>query len=207
MNMSYTIYGNFYSYIGDFMISGIYRIYSIATSESYYGSSKNIHRRFIEHKYKLRKNKLNHKMLDLLQKHGIDNFKFEILEHCLPETFEQKEKEYIAKDPQTLNVWINPFSSKGCALGDKVKGKKFYGTPHTQATKDKQSKIMKEHWSKNDPYWKGKAIPQEQRKKVSEGLKTYYSTRPGVNLGRKMSEETKKKISETLKNKNKLEKE
>lgn len=203
-NMSYTRDGTFLSFLGVIMISGIYRIYSIATGESYYGSSKNLRRRFIEHKFTWRNNKGNHKIRSLLKLYGIDNFKCEILEYCNPEEFEQKEKDYISNDEKRLNVWINPFSSKGCNLGDFVKGKKFHGTKHSEETKKKFSEKINEYYSNHDGYWKGKSIPEETRKKVSDGLKKYYSQFGHPACGRKLSDETKQKISETLKKRNKV---
>ena len=95
------------------MSGGIYRIYSIATGESYYGSTKHFKRRFIEHKYLWKHNKGNKKVRLLYSKYGLDNFVFEILEYCNQDEFERREKFYIEKDPNRLNVWVLPFSPKG----------------------------------------------------------------------------------------------
>ncbi len=199
MNMTYARCDTFLLYLGEIMISGIYRIYSIATDESYYGSSKHIKRRFIEHRFKWRNNKGNHKVRLLLNKYGLDNFRFEILEECLPFEFQLKEKKYMDSDPRNLNVWIDPFTSKGCNLGTKVKGKKYFGTPHTEETKIRHGEIMKEYYKTHDSYWKGRSIPEETRDKISKKLKEYFSKNDGPNKGKSPSEETRKKISETLK--------
>jgi len=181
------------------MNSGIYRILSIATGESYYGSSKNLSRRLIEHKYKWRNNRGNHKIRELLKIYGIDNFKFEILEFCSPDKFNEKEKIYIESDQKRLNVWILPFAAKGCNLGNSVKGKKYFGTPHTEETKKNQSRIMKEYYSNNEGYWKGKSLSEETKMKLSKGLKEYFTIHDHPNKGKHLSEETRIKISESLK--------
>lgn len=181
------------------MLGGIYRIYSMATEESYYGSTRKFSARFAEHRSSWVRGRGNKKIRNLLDKYGINNFKFEILEQCPKEEFENKEKQYIDRDPKSLNVWILPFSSKGCNLGNDVKGKKFIGTPHTQETKEKQSRIMKKYFLTHEGTWKGKSIPEEVKKKVSLGLKKYFSEHEHPNKGKSMSEESKKKVSESLK--------
>ncbi len=181
------------------MNSGIYRIFSIATEESYYGSSNRLNRRFIEHKSTWRNNKGNHKIRLLLKMYGLDNFKFEVLEYCSPDQFNEKEKKYIQNDPKRLNVWILPFSSKGCSLGNNVKGKHSGGYKHTDETNRKNGERMKKYYETHDGYWKGKSLPLTTRLKVSEGLKKYFSTNPHHNAGKPKSEETKRKISESLK--------
>lgn len=198
-NMFHTRHDTFLLYLGEIMISGIYRIFSIATGESYYGSSRNINRRFIEHRSLWKNDKGNHKIRCLLKQYGSGNLKFEILEECLPLEFERKEREYIEKDDKRLNVWISPFSSKGCSLGDHVKGKKFIGHKHTEETKKKHGEVMKEYYKNHDGYWKGKSIPEETRAKVSNGIKEYFSKNPHPRKGKALSEEIRKKISETLK--------
>lgn len=161
------------------MASGIYRIYSKATDESYYGSSNNMQRRFIEHRYLWKNNKGNHKIRLLLNIYGIDNFMFEIIEKCDPIEFKYKEKSYIDRDHNNLNVWIDPSSPRGCKLGNNVKAKHFKGRPHTEESNIKFIKIIKEYCERNGgSYWKGKSIPQEMRNKVSDGLKRYYSNNP-----------------------------
>jgi group I intron endonuclease len=197
--MSYARYNTFLLYLGEIMISGIYRIYSIATGESYYGSTNRLDRRFTEHRSAWKSGKGNKKIRSLLDKYGQSNFEFQILEYCLPEYFEEKEKKYIESDDNRLNVWILPFSSKGCNLGDNVKGKKFIGHKHTEENKKKHGETMREYYKSHDGYWKGKSIPEDTKKKVSDGLKKYFSQNIHPNKGKTLSEETKKKISETLK--------
>jgi len=179
--------------------SGIYKIYSINTGESYYGSTRNLVERFREHKCKFKKNQGNYKMRALLAQYGIENFIFEVLERCATEDFLTKEKLYIDSDPKHLNVWVNPNTPYGCQLGSSVKGKKFFGTPHTEEAKQKMRTRMKNHYLTNESYWKGKSHSKESRNMIAESLKKHYKENGHPNKGKPLKEETKQKISETLK--------
>lgn len=62
-------------------ISGVYMIQNIVNGKMYIGSSKNINKRFIEHRLHLRKNKhYNTHLQRAWNKHTENNFKFIILE-------------------------------------------------------------------------------------------------------------------------------
>lgn len=196
INMFYTDY---IINIGEIMKSGIYRIYSIATNQSYYGSSRNMMLRFNEHRSVWKRGGGNHKIRELIHKFGVNNFEFQILERCTKEEFECKEKSYIQNDKNNLNVWTNPFSPKNCSLGSNVKPKHHNGRVYTDELRYKQSETLKQYYSIHDGYWLGKSIPDETRKKVSNGLKKYYSENIHPAKGIKRSEETKKKVSEGLK--------
>ena len=182
------------------MKSGIYRIYSIATGESYYGSTRNFSLRFNEHRYKFRNNNGNHKMRALLKQYGAENFKFEILEYCLPDQFEEIELKYILSDEKRLNVWILPFAAKGANYGNNVKRKQFYiGTPHTEESKKKLSISVKAYFDKNGSPLKGKPKSEEHIKKMSEGQKLYFSKNISPLKGKPRTDEVKNKISQSNK--------
>ena len=71
-------------------ISGVYKITNIETNECYIGSSKNINHRWATHKCSsIWKQCPNNKLYNDFQQHGLDKFKFEILE----ETDNLKERE------------------------------------------------------------------------------------------------------------------
>ena len=70
---------------------GIYKITKKSNGKSYVGQSNDINRRFDEHKYK--------KELAIdqaIQKYGVAAFDFEILEECLLEELDSREKYWIA---------------------------------------------------------------------------------------------------------------
>lgn len=96
---------------------GIYKITNIITNKIYVGSSINMYKRFIHHKGKLLNNK--HKNIYLqnsVNKHGIKNFNFEIIEFCNNENIFKREEYYLNmldccnKD---IGYNINPLATGG----------------------------------------------------------------------------------------------
>lgn len=73
------------------MTCGIYIITNNDNGKKYIGKSKNIERRFKQHKSDLPVSKIGKD----IKKYGEDNFTFEILEECDEEELDLKEKEYI----------------------------------------------------------------------------------------------------------------
>lgn len=79
---------------------GIYKITNIINNKSYIGQSINIDKRLYEHKYKAfykTDRSYNSAIHPAFRKYGIENFSFEILEECLLEELDEKEKYYIQK--------------------------------------------------------------------------------------------------------------
>ena len=69
---------------------GIYKITNKISGKTYIGQSHNIERRLKEHKYK------KDIPIELaIQKYGVENFIFEVLEECSLEELDEKEKYYI----------------------------------------------------------------------------------------------------------------
>ena len=69
---------------------GIYKITNKLSGKTYIGQSNDIERRFKEHKYKK-----DIPVEIAIQKYGIENFIFEILEECSIDELDEKEKYYI----------------------------------------------------------------------------------------------------------------
>ena len=74
------------------MISGIYKITNKLNNKAYIGQSIDIERRFEEHK----RDKDNCRIHLAIQKYGVDNFVFEIIEKCPPNKLDEREKFWIA---------------------------------------------------------------------------------------------------------------
>tara|TARA_S200002703_G_scaffold159421_1_gene172826 strand:+ start:104 stop:847 length:744 start_codon:yes stop_codon:yes gene_type:complete len=75
---------------------GIYKITNIQTGMFYIGSSKNIKRRFWEHESKLRNNSHgNYKLQNSWNKHGNNNFKFEVLKETHVDELLTEEQRYL----------------------------------------------------------------------------------------------------------------
>lgn len=86
----------------------IYKITSLIDSKCYIGSAVDVAMRIASHKSKLKLNEHSNKFLQAAyNKHGIKNFKFEILE-CVSD-----------KDKLTMReqIWINYFNSADRKLG------------------------------------------------------------------------------------------
>lgn len=77
---------------------GIYKITNKINGHSYIGLSTHIEDRWEYHKKPYNWKRESRKTLyQAIQKYGIDNFDFEVLEECSPEELGEKEKFYIAK--------------------------------------------------------------------------------------------------------------
>lgn len=110
---------------------GIYKIENKINGHCYIGSSKNIKKRWYEHKRRLRNGKHHSIVLQRAWiKYGEDNFNFELLCNCLENKLLVKEQEYFDKlNPEYVIL--------------KVAGR-FTGYQHTEETK----KIIREKRSK-----------------------------------------------------------
>lgn len=86
-----------------YMESGIYKIVNAVTGKLYVGRSKNVFRRFKDHKYELRKNKHGNQYLqNAWNKYGEENFMWEVIELCSLDIISERESYWI-KELNTLD--------------------------------------------------------------------------------------------------------
>lgn len=79
-------------------MTGIYKITNIKNGKVYVGKANDIVSRWSEHRRDYKKEKFKKKHLYLaFRKHGIENFKFEVLQECKEEELNMLEKSYISK--------------------------------------------------------------------------------------------------------------
>ena len=91
-------------------IIGIYRITNTITNDFYIGSSKNVKKRWANHKCQSRWNEQpNNPMYIDMRKYGIDKFEFEILAEVEPDSLKKVEQEFI----ETLKPTYNDRKAKG----------------------------------------------------------------------------------------------
>jgi group I intron endonuclease len=80
---------------------GIYRIKNIINGKSYYGSSKNIEKRWKSHINGLNKNShINSLLQRSWNKYGSDNFIFEVIEECEESLLLEREQHYLNFGPE-----------------------------------------------------------------------------------------------------------
>jgi group I intron endonuclease len=85
---------------------GIYRIKNLVNGKCYYGSSKNIEKRWKRHKRELKKNThINCILQRSWDKYGEDNFLFEVVEECSVDIILETEQKYLDLQPE-YNIGI-----------------------------------------------------------------------------------------------------
>ena len=91
-------------------ISGVYKITNTVTGDFYIGSSKNIKRRWREHKWPSKCKKYpNNPMYNDMKKYGTDKFEFQVLEEVEESFLKEKEQKFI----ETLKPTYNNINAKG----------------------------------------------------------------------------------------------
>ena len=90
-------------------ISAVYKITNAITGDFYIGSSKNVKRRWVEHKISSSWNKYpNNPMYLDMQKYGVDKFEFEIIEEVEADSLKETEQQFI----ETLKPSYNNYNAK-----------------------------------------------------------------------------------------------
>ena len=85
-------------------ISAVYKISNVITGDFYIGSSKNVKRRWAEHKCPSTWNRcLNNPMYLDMQKYGVDKFEFKILEEAEVDSLKVTEQKFIETLKPTYN--------------------------------------------------------------------------------------------------------
>ena len=163
------------------MCSGIYTILNKIDRKIYVGKSINIEKRLISHKNHLRINKHHNTHLqNAVNKYGIENFEFEVLEEC-EERFLVSEENYWINMLNTCNrkygynlLGGNPLNGNGRMSPESIEKTrvKKIGKKASEETKRKMSESRK-----------GKTVSEETRQKIIKS-----------NIGRKLTKEMKDKI-------------
>lgn len=171
--------------------SGIYCIKNMLNNKVYIGQALSLKRRIYEHKYFLELGKDKSTALQrAVNKYGLENFDFSILEYCEPSELNDKEIYYIQEYNSTnrnygYNIasggnsgligykWPKSFgekisrAKKGWVMGDEQRefiSKLHKGKIVSDETRKKMSMAQS---GENHPMW-GKSHKKSSRKKMSE---------------------------------------
>jgi group I intron endonuclease len=168
------------------MKTGIYKITNIINNKIYIGSAVNIKNRWARHIGDLsRKEHHSIKLQRSYDKHGIDSFKFEIIEECSKENLIIIEQHYIDLF-DTYNNGYNCSPIAGNTLGFK----------HSEESKKKMSISRKglNTWSKgsksSDETKRKLSIAGKGRKHTSESKNKISKSK----MGHKVTKKTRKKL-------------
>jgi group I intron endonuclease len=174
---------------------GIYKIIS-PSEKIYIGESINIEKRFKAYNSLCCKKQI--KLYNSLLKYGVENHTFEIIEECLQEDLNCRER-YWQDYYDVLNGGLN------CRLTECGVLKNIMSDETRQKIKDNHADTSGENC-----YWFGKKLTQEHKNKISNTRKENGISKGennpmfGVSLvsywkDKNLSEETKNKISQKLK--------
>jgi hypothetical protein len=179
---------------------GVYIIINLLTSDSYIGQSKNIYRRWKQHKTELKhKVHCNWKLQRAYNKHGESNFDFKILTTCLEAELLKAEEywyQYYKKESYLYNV-ASPVESIKHSVESRLKisvSKKGNSKPNSGSFKPghKPSPESEARRAQSvSKAKKGKKLSPEHRLKLSLAHKGKPTGRKGV----RFSEEHRAKLS------------
>lgn len=82
-------------------VIALYKITNLVNGKFYIGATKDIHRRWNEHKSRYKK--MNNDMYKDMRKQGLDEFEFKVIKKCTEETLRAQEKAYIKNNAPNYN--------------------------------------------------------------------------------------------------------
>ena len=151
-------------------ISGVYRITNIITGDFYIGSSKNVKKRWADHKCKSTwKINLNKQLYKDMEKYGVNSFELQILEEVEPGQLKEVEQQFI----ETLNPTYNSRrANTGVAWnGNMAEYNKEHYKKYKEQRKEQQKQYYESHKEQNKQY---RETHKEQKKQYDNQL-CYYN--------------------------------
>lgn len=187
----------------------IYKITNHINSKIYIGKTINIEKRWYKHKYLAEKSKINRHLYNSMRKHGINNFLISVIEECLDDIANEREKYWI----KTLNSTDRNIGYNSTIGGDG--GNTWELNNHKEETSKKLSKILTGHNVNMESIKilaelrRGTHVSEEQKQKISNTLKEKYASGEiKINIpphydrsGEHHTEESKEKMSKYRKGK------
>lgn len=144
--------------------SGIYKIRNLINNKIYIGSSINVSVRISQHKLQLKNKKHHNKYLQSsVNKYGIENFEYSILEYC-------NENELLEREEYYINYYNSNNNNFGYNIESFINGRKR----HSEETKKKigikntgKSRILTNEWKENiSKSIKGRVNSKEHNKNI-----------------------------------------
>jgi group I intron endonuclease len=81
-------------------MTGIYKIENLVNHKCYIGQAVDINKRWRKHRETYNESKFpqyEYPLYRAMRKYGFENFSFEVLEECLREELNEKERQYVEK--------------------------------------------------------------------------------------------------------------
>jgi len=179
---------------------GIYGIFCLSNNKIYIGSTKNMNKRFNDHRYILNINKHKNKHLqNAWNKYGKNNFKFKIIEKYDKydeNTILMSERKWINfYYPNIFNISLDPTQNPMLGRKHSEESKKKMGEINkgNHYALGKRHSLSKETRKRMSIAFKGRIFTEEHKRKISDGGK-------GKHLG-PLAEEHKRKIGKANKGK------
>jgi len=195
------------------MGSGIYEINNLINSKRYVGSAANFKKRWHEHKKFLKKNIHRNRLLqNAWNKHGEENFVFEVIEDILDKSkLIEREQYYIDTLKPEYNICKIADSSLGVKRSEETieriskahigvnSGEDHwtFGKPRSEETKEKIRIAASKNVGEKASFY-GKKHSEESRRKISKNRRGKSVKEDHWTFGKPRSEETREKISKSL---------
>ena len=171
----------------DKKLIGIYKITS-PTGRIYIGQAINIERRI--KRYKSNDCKSQSRLFKSINKYGWENHTFEIIEECLEEDLNCRERHwqdfYDSTGKNGLNCVLQECNGERRIISEETKKLLREARKHRVFTEETKQKISKSNM--------GRIMSEEARKKMSDAKKGKYLGVNNPNYGKKRSKETNDKI-------------
>lgn len=139
--------------------SGVYLLRNLLTKKVYVGQTNSLYRRWISHFNMLcRGVHGNLHLQSSFNKHGVDNFEYEVIEECSVELLDERE-----------TFWLNKFHASDRRFGYNIEDRPRGTGPRSAEC---ITRLRKNH----SRYWAGKKLTKEHRQSIALAVK-------GVSLG------------------------